>query len=133
MPTHCSATGMAFGRAGGRELVAEFDGGRVTSEAGALLLGATDQAIRLVDRFASCFRDGRHAVKAFARLRNVIGSCSTPKGIREYLILLSISETCRYKGVSFLNFLRSGELNIDTFAARSGARVIPPCEAKLGG
>ena len=33
MPTHCSATGMAFGRAGGRELVAEFDGGRVTSEA----------------------------------------------------------------------------------------------------
>src|SRR4051812_27871016 len=37
-----------FGRAGGRELVAEFDGGRVTSEAGALLLGATDQAIRLV-------------------------------------------------------------------------------------
>ena len=45
MPTHCSATGMAFGKAGGRELVAAFDGGRVTSEAGALLLGATDQAI----------------------------------------------------------------------------------------
>ena len=41
MPTHCSPTGMAFGRAGGRELVAAFDGGRVTSEAGALLLGAT--------------------------------------------------------------------------------------------
>ena len=60
MPTQCSATGMAFGRAGGRELVAAFDGGRVTSEAGALLLGATDQAIRLVDRFAACFRDGRH-------------------------------------------------------------------------
>jgi|tagenome__1003787_1003787.scaffolds.fasta_scaffold19515508_2 hypothetical protein len=31
MPTHCSATGMAFGRVGGRDVVAEFDGGRVTS------------------------------------------------------------------------------------------------------
>jgi len=30
MPAQCSATGMAFGRAGGRELVAAFDGGRVT-------------------------------------------------------------------------------------------------------
>ena len=48
MPTRCSATGMAFGRAGGRELVAEFDGGLVTSDAGALLLGGTDQAIGLV-------------------------------------------------------------------------------------
>src|SRR3954471_22030483 len=55
MPTQCSATGMAFGRAAGRNLVAAFDGGLVTSEAGALLLGATDQAIRLVDRFARAF------------------------------------------------------------------------------
>ena len=52
MPTRCSATGMAFGRAGGRDLVAAFDGGLVTSESGALLLGATDQAIRLIERIA---------------------------------------------------------------------------------
>ncbi len=73
MPTHCSATGMAFGRAGGRELVAEFDGGRVTSDAGALLLGATDQAIRLVDRFAACFRDGRHPAFITHRVRSLVG------------------------------------------------------------
>src|SRR4051794_18608622 len=73
MPTHCSATGMAFGRTGGRELVAEFDGGRVTSDAGALLLGATDRAIRLVDRFASCFRDGRHPAFVTHRLRSLVG------------------------------------------------------------
>ena len=30
-----------------------------TSDAGALLLGATDRAIRLVERFAACFTDGR--------------------------------------------------------------------------
>ena len=33
--------------------------GSVTSDAGALLLGATDRAIGLVDRFAACFRDRR--------------------------------------------------------------------------
>src|SRR3954464_7011121 len=73
MPTQCSATGMAFGRAGGRELVAAFDGGRVTSDAGALLLGATDQAIRLVDRFASCFREGRHPAFVTHRVRSLVG------------------------------------------------------------
>jgi hypothetical protein len=60
--------------------------------------------------------NAEHAVKAFARLRNVIGSSSSPKGIREYLILLSVSETCKCKGIDFLSFLQSGELDIDTFA-----------------
>src|SRR3954467_14296116 len=78
MLTHCSATGMAFGRVGGRELVAEFDGGRVTSDAGALLLGVTDRAIRLVDRFAACFRDGRHPAFVTHRVRSLVGQRTTP-------------------------------------------------------
>jgi Transposase DDE domain group 1 len=41
--------------------VAAFDGGAITSDAGALLLGATDRAIRLVERFAGCFQDRRAA------------------------------------------------------------------------
>jgi predicted RecB family nuclease len=61
--------------------------------------------------------NAEHAVKAFATLRKVIGGSSTPKGIREYLILLSICETCKYKGLDFLDFLRSGEMNIDAFAS----------------
>jgi hypothetical protein len=48
----------------------------------------------------------------------VIGGVSTEKGIREYLTLLSICETCQYKGVSFLDFLRSGEKDIDVFMKR---------------
>jgi hypothetical protein len=43
----------------GRTVEAAFDGGLVTSDAGALLLGATDRTIDLVDRFAACFRDHR--------------------------------------------------------------------------
>ena len=59
--------------------------------------------------------NAEHAIKAFARLRRVIGGSSTEKGIREYLTLLSICETCKYKGVSFLDFLRSGEKDVDEF------------------
>jgi predicted RecB family nuclease len=61
--------------------------------------------------------NAEHAIKSFARLRNVIGANGTPKGVREYLVLLSISETCKYKGVSFLDFLRSGEIDLEGFAA----------------
>jgi hypothetical protein len=43
----------------GRIVEAAFDAGLVTSDAGALLLGATDRAIDLVGRFAGCFRDHR--------------------------------------------------------------------------
>jgi len=43
----------------GRAVVASFDGGRITSEAGALLLGATDRVIGLTRRLAGCFQDHR--------------------------------------------------------------------------
>jgi len=59
MPTQCNQDSFGFARADGRAVVASFDGGTMTSDAGALLLGATDRAIRLVDRFTACFRDGR--------------------------------------------------------------------------
>src|SRR3954447_4408128 len=59
MPTDCSAKPSEFARVEGRPVVAEFDGGAVTSDAGGLLLGAADKAIGLVRRLAGCFRDAR--------------------------------------------------------------------------
>ena len=50
-----------FGRVAGHKVVASFDGGAITSDAGALLLGHTDRALRLVDRLADCFVDSRRA------------------------------------------------------------------------
>ena len=61
MPTECSAEQFDFGVVEGRPVVAAFDAGLVTSDAGALLLGATDRAIDLIGRFAACFRDQRRA------------------------------------------------------------------------
>jgi DDE family transposase len=59
MPTECSQDSFDFGTVEGRAVVGAFDGGEITSDAGALLLGQTDKAIRLVSRLAQCFRDGR--------------------------------------------------------------------------
>jgi Transposase DDE domain group 1 len=59
MPTECSADLFGFERVEGRSVVAGFDGGTMTSDAGALLLGATNRAIGLIDRFARCFSDSR--------------------------------------------------------------------------
>ena len=61
MQTECSAELFDFGTVEGHAVVAAFDGGTVTSDAGALLLGAADRAIGLVERFAGCFRDARCA------------------------------------------------------------------------
>jgi hypothetical protein len=59
MPTECSADLFGFAPVEGREVVAAFDGGAISSDAGALLLGATDRAIGLMGRFAGCFEDLR--------------------------------------------------------------------------
>ena len=39
-------------------MVAAFDGGAITSDAGGLLLRHTDRAIGLIGRVAACFVDG---------------------------------------------------------------------------
>jgi len=69
--------------------------------------------------------NAEHAVKAFARIRDVIAGSSTEKGIEEYLTLLSICQTCKYMGVDFLDFLRSGEQDIHAFAERRRRRKHP--------
>jgi predicted RecB family nuclease len=62
--------------------------------------------------------NAEHAIKAFARLRDVIAGSSSRKGVDEYLTLLSVAETCEYRGIDFLDFLRSEERDVDTFACR---------------
>ncbi len=61
MPTDCDPALFEFPAVEGRRVVASFDGGAITSDAGALLLGQTNRAIRLTERFAACFTDTRTA------------------------------------------------------------------------
>ena len=73
MPTECSAKPIGFAPVDGRAVVAEFDGGEITSDAGALLLGATDRAIGLVERFAACFADGRAPERVVHEVATLVG------------------------------------------------------------
>jgi len=60
--------------------------------------------------------NAEHAIKAFAGLRDIMGGSWTAKSIDQDLVLLSICQTCKYSGVDFFDFLRSGEKNIHAFA-----------------
>jgi hypothetical protein len=73
MPTECSPELFEFAPVAGRKVVAGFDGGAITSDAGALLLGATDRAIGLVDRFAGCFVDRRRPELIEHQVATLIG------------------------------------------------------------
>ena len=67
--------------------------------------------------------NAEHAIKAFAALRDIVQGSWTEKAVGEHLVLLSICQTCKYMGVDFLDFLRSGEKDIHAFAeSRSGRR-----------
>ena len=78
MPTQCNPELFDFARAEGRPVVASFDGGAITSEAGALLLGATDRVLGLTRRLAACFKDSRdpayteHALETLV-MQRVVG------------------------------------------------------------
>ena len=73
MRTECNPTAMQFARLKGRDVVADFGGGSMTSDAGALLLGATDRAVGLVDRFSGCFSDGRSADHVVHDVATLVG------------------------------------------------------------
>jgi hypothetical protein len=58
--TECTQSRFQFANHFAREVVAEFDGGTMTSDSGALLLRETDQRMKLLARFGQCFMDGRN-------------------------------------------------------------------------
>jgi hypothetical protein len=45
-------------------------------------------------------------------------SAFSASGFDDYLVLLSIYQTLRYRGARFWAFLRSGETDIDAFTAK---------------
>jgi Phage integrase central domain/Arm DNA-binding domain/Transposase DDE domain group 1 len=89
MPTQCSQDSLDFGTVEGRQVVASFDGGAMTSDAGALLLGQADKAIGLVARFAACFIDARcpelieHSIETHGEAAEANDLAKLPPGTRE--------------------------------------------------
>jgi len=71
--TECSQNPFHFANHFQREVVAGFDGGTITSEAGSLLLRQVEQRTGMVRQFANCFRDYRDADKIEHSVRELIG------------------------------------------------------------
>jgi hypothetical protein len=59
--------------------------------------------------------NAENAIKRFAYYREDTVGTMKEQGLKDYLVLLSICHTCRYKGVKFLKFLLSREVDIDAF------------------
>src|ERR1700694_2177614 len=73
--TECIQDRFEFTTRGSREIVAEFSGGTMTSDAGGVLLQETDARLNLLTRFSECFLDQRnpalieHTVEQMVRQR----------------------------------------------------------------
>ena len=71
MRTHCITIDLA--NQGRRQVRARFDGGRMSSDGGALLLQAVDQRIGLTRRLAACFVDHRNPRRCEHSLQRLFG------------------------------------------------------------
>ena len=59
--TECNQKDLTFHGLGRREVVARFDGGAITSDAGGVLLRELEERTGILQRFADCFTDHRDA------------------------------------------------------------------------
>ena len=73
MPTECTPTLFEFEAVERRAVVAGFDGGDITSNAGALLLGQVDRGLGLMRRFAACFTDRRNPYFVEHQVETLVG------------------------------------------------------------
>ena len=57
--THSIPNQLNFGKIKGRKVMADFSGGRITSDAGIVLMAELDRKLRITSLFAECFQDYR--------------------------------------------------------------------------
>jgi predicted RecB family nuclease len=67
--------------------------------------------------------NAEHAFKQYAQYRKLADGKMTESGLSDYLVLLSVCQTCKYKGMSFLKFLLSGEKDVDSFIEARGTTM----------
>ena len=74
--TECITDSVQFSSVGRREVVADFLGGRLTSDAGILLLKEVDRRIGLLDAINDAIPDPREPVTTFHEQRDDAGSAN---------------------------------------------------------
>lgn len=61
--------------------------------------------------------NAEHAVHAFARYRSFADGRFTMNSVSDYLTILSVFQTCEYRGINALDFLLSGETNLERYVS----------------
>jgi hypothetical protein len=72
--------------------------------------------------------NAENAIKRFAYYREDTVGVMKEAGLTDYLVLLSLCHSCRYRGISFLKFLLSRERDIERFGTRRYATRHPVIE-----
>lgn len=72
MTTECTPEQLEFASVGRRQVVAKFDGGTISSDGGALLLGEVERQTRVLERVAQCFVDHRDAERVEHPVRTLV-------------------------------------------------------------
>ena len=70
METECILEQMEFQQLGRRRVIGRFDGGKISSDAGGVLLREVEKGTHILDRLAGCFRDYRNE----DRIEHTVGS-----------------------------------------------------------
>jgi predicted RecB family nuclease len=70
--------------------------------------------------------NAEHAIRAFADYRKISDGKTREQGLSAYLVLLSIYQTCKYRGVSFLKFLLSEEKDVEEYCQQRGKKKRHP-------
>src|SRR4051794_9683961 len=85
------------------------------------------------DSVPSNNNNAENAIKQFAYYREDTAGVIKESGLNDYLVLLSIYQPCRYKGISFLKFLLSKERDIDAFCAKKRVPLRRPAAPAADG
>ncbi len=70
--TECTQTNFTFATEFRREVVANFDGGTITTDAGSLLLHQAEQKTGILRQFAGCFQDYRDPTRIDHTVRQLV-------------------------------------------------------------
>jgi len=73
--TECPQDSFEFESQCPRQVVARFDGGALTLDAGALLLREADRRINLIERLAACFDDPRDPLLVRQPIEEMVKEC----------------------------------------------------------
>jgi hypothetical protein len=73
MQTECRSEQLEFQACGARQVVAEFNGGTITSDGGVLLLKEVEVKRKIINQFAACFTDHRDPDKIEHTVEDLVG------------------------------------------------------------